>query len=85
MFIKIKGNCPDFFDLKSVRRSKHLLRLNFFLLYPLFPFTKLKRFHFNKKYWSISNHHPREWYSTWTDSAAQSTIAFWYPVCLLFG
>ena len=38
-----------FSNAKSVRQSKHLLCLNFFLLYPLFPFTSLKRFRFNKK------------------------------------
>jgi len=38
-----------FSNAKSVRQSKHLLCLKFILLYPLFPFTNLKRFRFNKK------------------------------------
>jgi len=39
----------NFSNAKSVRQSKHPLCLNFSLLYPLFHFTKLKRFHSNKK------------------------------------
>ncbi len=48
-----------FINVKSVRQSTHLLCLNFFLLYQLFPFTRFNRFHFKKQlFWSIDNSEP---------------------------